>query len=327
MVEEIIDKKKFFLNSVIFLFLIFLIWISLSLFYLHFIEPKKTVYVSWSQWEDFKKTLPNNTLSYAFFGDSHTKQSIFPLNDSFNFGSSDERYEETYFKLKKLYEKNITIKNVVFELDSHTFSSFNKKKLFRNERFYTRFLPLKNISALKKKAYYTSLLEYYLVIPSKGKDFLYFFMNKRLTPIEKGWSNVTLVSSESSLKELSDKIVAYQFRRNNSIFVDNQTLKYFLKTISLAEDKGANIVFIKYPVSKYYDLSLKKRNLSRESYYNFIFKSINDTLKKEYYVLDYYDYYFNLSPKYFADPHHLNSYISLNFSKVVFSDLKKLNLT
>ena len=60
-------------------------------------------------------------------------------------------------------------------------------------------------------------------------------------------------------------------------------------------------------------------NLTKGEYYRDIFKVINESIKN-YYVIDYYEYYIN-KPEYFSDPDHLNAVGAETFSKRISNEL------
>ncbi|MGM5483218.1 MAG: hypothetical protein ACQESF_07170 [Nanobdellota archaeon] len=305
-----------------------LILIILNFFYVNKIEQGKKIFRKENQWSEFKKNLENNTLDYAFFGDSHTRNSINPnyINRSFNFATAAESYTETYYKIKHLlFEDEIKIKHFILQLDLHTFSESmrNKKRLFRELNYYSDYLDLKKISELKNKSLIKTISEEKFQILGKGKDFLsYFIPLHEKTRIEKGWVNVTKNFPKKNIEKITENKVEGHYSSQKQLF-HNRSLSYFLKILKIAKENKINVIFIKYPVSIEYENELKKHNISRKEFYNKLYKIINKQ-NITYSVLDYHDRFFNDSKR-FGDPDHLNHEGSTILSKEVKKDLKSLS--
>ena len=134
------ELTKFIKNGSILIFLLILIMISLNYLYIKIIEPRKKINEKEIEWQHYKETLINNTLNYAFFGDSHTGEGVRCefIDNSFNFSGDGEDYVETYYKIKKLLKEGVIIKNFILEVDLHTFSDKIRtpERLFRKINYY-----------------------------------------------------------------------------------------------------------------------------------------------------------------------------------------------
>ena len=81
---------KIFIKKSIFFILIFLIiFFTLNKFYVDEIENKKQIFNNENLFQEYKHNIINNTIDYAFFGDSHVKNSFYAesINNSLFFGS------------------------------------------------------------------------------------------------------------------------------------------------------------------------------------------------------------------------------------------------
>ena len=119
-----------------FVILLAIIISALDISYIKLISDKKQVVRLENTYLDFLKNTKNKNLEFGFFGDSHPKAAINPayMNNSYNFAFAGEDYVETYYKLKKITEKDgISLKYAVFEIDPHTFSD----KVRITERLFT----------------------------------------------------------------------------------------------------------------------------------------------------------------------------------------------
>ena len=312
-----------------FLVVFLIIIILLNQCYILKIEKNKRIYRVEAEWQEYKKMLPNSTLDYAFFGDSHIVDALNPIyiNNSFNFGSAGEDYIETYYKIRKIIEKDrIRINNFILQIDRHTLSNKlrTNNRLFMNLMYYSQFIPLNQIAELKEKDRFSLLLEINLPIAGKGIEIIDFFKSPPdLTPITLGWNNRT---EDFSLGEKEN----YTLTRIRDHFIDNdlvldsineKSLEYFCKILEIAKENNIKIILIKYPVSKEYDKGLKKNNISIENYYNELFNKINN-VTLNYILLDYYDDFFE-HLEYFSDPDHLNFVGSEILSKKVAEDSNK----
>lgn len=308
------DKIKIIKKSILFIIIMSLIIININCLYLKTIENQKQVYKSQNEY------LKLNNIKYVFFGDSHTRNSINPkfINNTFNFGTGDEDYVETYYKFKKIIEENKNIKITFFEIDPHTFSDKlrNNNKLFAQTRYWSQYLSLKEIKEFNKKSYSTLYIEKYLPVIGNGKDFLNILIVKP-TPLIKGWTNSTKTYDRSTL--LAQRRYDILFNKNPKI--DDLSFEYFLKTIKLANDNNISVVLIKYPLSKEFYDEMIRRNYPLTDYYT----QIIDNITINYTLLDYQKDYFN-HPEYFSDPDHLNNIGSMTISESVNEYINNISI-
>lgn len=326
------EEKIKFIKSASFLFVIFIFIISvLNYFYIVTVEPDRQINRKEAQWQEYKKTLPNGTLDYGFFGDSHTGLSLNPQlisNNSFNFAGNGEDYTETYYKLKKIVEdEKIHINNILLEIDTHTFSDKLRtgERLFEELRYYKKFIPYSQISKLKGENIIKTAIKGSLALSGNGPEIIRYLISEPvLTEMKLGWTAGKLKDFSAESEQEKRKIVldAFSGHFNKSPnLLEERSLSYFLKTLELAKENGINVIFVKYPLVKEYDDMLEKNNISRDGYYDKLFEKI-DKIISDYAVLNYYDEFF-ANPDYFGDADHLNRIGSTVLSEKVSLYLQK----
>ena len=100
------SKIKFMKRGVVFIIVFLVILIILNNLYINNIELKKTIYRRKIEWQEHKQKLFNNTLDYAFFGDSHITDALNPkyINNSFNFGRDGTYHYHLGLKITSIYQ-------------------------------------------------------------------------------------------------------------------------------------------------------------------------------------------------------------------------------
>jgi len=318
-----LEVIKFIKKGAILIVIFLLIMISLNYFYIKIIEPRKQINRGEVEWQKYRKKLPNNILDYAFFGDSHAGNGVNPefIDNSYNFATSAEDYTETYYKIKKIIKEGVVMKNIILEIDLHTFSDRIRtpEELFNELNYYKNFVSYKNISRLREENIAKIFLKSNFLIIGKGEEFMFYLRGKmKLTEIKLGW---TTVEGDFSLKteEAKRKIVIGHFNYPPNLF-EERSFNYFLKILELANENNMKIYFIKYPLSKEYDNKIRKNGISPELFYEELFSRINNVIP-DYGLLDYYNVFFD-HPEYFRDVHHLNYIGSKIFSEKIQKDLE-----
>jgi len=276
--------------------IIVFIIIFLSLNYLYsYVENNKSNNREETAWQENK-----HDLDYAFFGDSHVMNAIMPeyINNSYNFAIPGEGHIEIYYKIQKLiFEDNITIKNIVLQLDAHSFSEKLRApdRTFNELNYYSGFVPLQDIAMLREESIISILLKNKLMILGKGEDVVtYLIYREALTPIHSGWINNSKTFDNEDKTKLANAKLETHFNEERSM--DNISQIYFDKILNLAEQNNISIIIIRYPVS--------------EEYYS----EIQDIKVDVDY--DYHDMFFN-DTKMFGDSDHLNWKGAEVFSKFI----------
>jgi len=303
------NKIKFLKEGIFFTAVFMSIALILNLAYLKFIEPQRLIQKRDAIYRQFLQNSANRELDLAFFGDSHPDGDVDTsyIKNSFLFAQGGQSYVETYYELKKVLNDKVKIKNIVLQLDLHTFSAIprSEDKLFRELYYYSQFIGIKDIAKLRKESLLSIFFQENIMFLGKGNEL-----------ITNALIHLGLIPPTGSPKELSKNAktaYAAHFGLNPTIEISEQTFDYFLNTLRLAKENGINIIFVKYPLSKQYELETEKYNLDKEGYYDKVFAEI-DKVIGEHAVFDGYGIYFD-NPEYFWDSEHLNALGSEVFSK------------
>ena len=319
-------KIRIKMNFIMFIIFLLLFILITNLIYIKFVLPKKQINIQYQSYKDYISNLTEKLINFAFFGDSHARNDVNPkfIKDSFNFGTSAENYFTTYYKLKKITEKdNVKIDYAIFEIDLQTFSSsmVDKNNLLNDLWLFKDIIPYQETAKLSNASTAQVFLLSHFPFIGKGTDFIAQFKVQNSTPIFRGWAK-----EDRSI--LTDKGHA-KFVLNNNQFqmttherISPVVVDYFKKTLIYAKKNNITIIFIKYPVYKDYDDMVVRNNITKKEYYDYVFKIIKENIK-DYYVLDYYDIYID-KPEYFSSADHLNSLGAEIFSKKLSDDLTNI---
>lgn len=297
-------KVKFIKKSIYFLSLLLLLVIFLNHLYIKLVPRLGAIY------SDYIKNPENRNIDFAFFGDSHIQHALNPaiIPFSFNFGNSGDDYTETYFKLKKILEKdNVQINNAVLEIDMHTFSGKmrNDKNRFLDLSFYSDYVPLRTLANITGESIISLWLKDMFPFLTVRDQFVSNLLGQSQKKVYLGWVNSTADFSSEDMGKVSYFRYKSHFDDANPIMIEDTSFNYFLKLLRLGKQKNINLIFIKLPVSREYYNVIKNKNIDIEDYYNCVFRAINSTIGDNYEVLDYHDLFFS-HPEYFSDPDHLN---------------------
>jgi len=317
------NSKETMMKSIVFVLIIISIVVILNNIYVNTVLNNYIVYRQEESYKKFMQDKSDKIIEYAIMGDSHPVQAINPeyLPGSFNLATSGQKYGKTYFKLKRVLEQdNVKINNILLVIDLHTFSTnFDREPNWLNDVYlYSKFTPNSEL-----KVIYTDdtllLLGRYFPSIGHGVDFIQLFAPLGLQIINKGWiQNDNDFSKEDHTDEIHKLMNEVYLTKER---ISSVTIGYFIRTLELAEQNNIRIFFIKYPISKEYHDIMQEYDINNDEYYDEIFRVIEKVLGEGYYVLDYYDLYFNNSG-YFADSDHLNTIGSELFTKRVYEDLQ-----
>lgn len=324
------NENIFMKKTIIFVLLFVVLLLYLNQLYILKVDSNKYIHRKQIEWDSYKKTLYNNTLDYAILGDSHPRTALNPafINNSFNFAIPAEDYTETYYKLKNLLEVDkVRIKNLVLQIDVHTFSDKlrNDDNLFKEIRYYGNFIPLEDISNLKKKGKVPLFLEINFPVLGNGPELITQLADAQsLTLSNRGWVNSTDNFSISKNKT-NDALNTYKrhFNKDPNL-IENRSREHFIQILKLVEKNNINVIFVKYPVSNEYSLQLKNHYIPVDEYYSKLFNELKN-VTINYTVFDY-STFFNISD-YFSDPDHLNYIGSSVLSKKFSTDIQNVNFT
>jgi len=322
------ENRIFIKKAAVFLLILILLVYIINSVYLNLVLPKKNFYKKEIIYQNYLEGLPDKKIDFAFFGDSHAFHAANPnfIPNSFNFASGAENYIKTYYKLNSIINKdNVQVKTVILETDLQTFSTvFTKEPFLYNElELYSQFTPLEDIAKIRHISIVQAWIESHFSFLGRGKEYGILIKEPEFTELSLGWMKNT--GNLTNLNETAVSISNYKTTYSGQERISNISMEYFIKTIKLAEENNATIIFIKYPYSKEYDRVLKENNITSDNYYNYIFTQVNLT-NVNYTILDYHDIFFN-NPEYFGDPEHTNYIGSKILSERIYEDLKNMGLT
>lgn len=323
MAEKIRFTKKILPFLAVLIILIFI----LNIIYVNLILPEKTFYRKEVLYQNYISNLTEKKIDYVFFGDSHTFHSINPdyIPNSYNYGTGAENYIKTFYKLRKMIDKDkVKVNTIVLELDLHTFSTrlTDKTNLFSEIELYSQFVSLDEIQKVRTEDSKIGLwLESRVPFIGNGKEFGILIKKPEFNEIyQNGWLKN---KGNFSLENKSEKAFAnYKSLYFGQERISNISIEYFIKTLEFAEKNNITIIFIKYPHSKEYDDIITENNITKEDYYDYIFKKVNSTIR-DYYVLDYYSL-FPEKDYLFGDAEHVNYLGSKFLSKEIYKDLRHM---
>lgn len=322
-------KRSFLVRTGLFIMILLVTLLLINATYTSFILPKKTFYRKETIYQSYLASIPERKIDYLFMGDSHAFHAINPefIPSSYNYGSGAENYIKTYYKLRKVVEKeNVTVGAVILELDPHTFSTrlTDKTNLFSEIELYSQFTSLDEIQAVRKESKLLLWFEAHMPFLGNGKEFGILITRPELNDLSSGgWlknkNNFSLVDKQASA------LFNYQSLYEGQQRISPVSFDYFIKTLELAKKHNISVVFITYPHTREYDEIITQHNITKEDYYRGIFARVNETIDT-YARLDYYSL-FPDKDYLFGDPEHVNYIGSELLSKQVYFDLNALNLT
>jgi len=330
-------KKKIFSTAWRYLAFPILVVVSIAfinhLYYVVVLQ-KQMLLRKAADYQNYLKNIPQKEIGYGFFGDSHAADGINPvyIPEAYNFANPSENYIKNYYRLNKIVNGDgAKIDTIVFETDQHSFNSAtNDDGGVRTDLYeYSTFIPMKDIAVFNDEPF--AKVWFDSTFPSLGKgeetidDIFYRFYNWNSTRIHNGYSGAVgdfSLLSETGRKQNAE--ITYELHFGTDKGLSGPYLDYFFKALNIAKEKKMHIIFVRYPVSKEYQMALSEHKKQRNSYYEDLTKKIDGALGSYPYItLDYYDLLSD-HPEYFFDPDHLNLSGATILSKKLASDLKKI---
>lgn len=321
--RKAILSRKEIIEVILFLAILFALVLLINYFYIKTLEEKSTAFRRQIMFEDYFNN--NSQVDYLFLGSCRTSYSVNPLyiNNSYNYAFNGESPVKGYYKLKKIIDMNITIKNAVFEVHPGVLSTWaeNNGWLFNEVFVFSRFVPYKEISKIRKQSVISLWIEANFPVFGKGTDFRYLFSESRYGDLYLGWLALNGNLSNMSQESINLGIQGAIHENKEQKLISEIELDYFLKSINLAHDNNISVIIIKYPWTKEFAMAVEKADIPLEESYEVLFKKI----KFNYTIMDYTTSYYNYS-YFFADIDHLNLLGAENFSKQLSRDLERLSL-
>ena len=273
---------QFFKKILLFSFFFILVNIPFYLFYINQIKSSSPYQLH----REFKAmTKPLNTL---FIGSSHLEAAVntTDYNNSFNFSSSGQSYEESYLILKNLISPSL--KKAVISFSPFNFHQTNKIPVLNNTYYE---YPLQSNSML---------LRYFLDYTKYARFFIKpFRLNNTQTEIN--FVDHAKIKSE----------IHFKYEKMN------HGEQYYYKIIELSKKHGFELIFITTPFSKEYYINCN----SKESWDNDKIRIARDAEENDFKYYNFEKIYTqdNSHHKLFRDSDHLNSLGRIKFRDHLYS--------
>ena len=274
--------KRFFKKIILFLLLFILTNIPFYVFYVNQIKSSSPFQLD----RKFKAiTKPINTL---FIGSSHLEAAVNSeyFNNSFNFSSSGQSYEESYLILKKVVSPSL--KKVVLSFSPFNFHQTNKMPVLNNTYYE---YPLQSNSIV---------LRYILDYTKYARFFIKpFRLNNPQTEIN--FSNHAKIKSK----------IHFKYEKMN------HGEQYYSKIIALSKKHGFELIFVTTPFSKEYYINCNKK----KSWINDKIRIAKDAKEYDFKYYNFEAIYTqdNSHHKLFRDSDHLNLLGRIKFRDYLYS--------
>ncbi|MEK6858825.1 MAG: hypothetical protein AABX53_02855 [Nanoarchaeota archaeon] len=314
-------------NVIAFIAVLLLVIFLVNFIYTTFILPQKTFYRKESLYQNYT-ALSGGRIEYLVLGDSHAFHAVNPayVPGAYNYASGAENYIKSFYKLRKVLEKdNESVGAVILELDPHTFSTrlTDETNLFNELELYSQFVSLYEVQHVRNDFLIRLWLEANMPFIGNGKEFGVLLKKTEFNEISAGgWlknkENFSLVDKNASA------LFNYKSLYENQERISNVSFEYFIKTIKLAQQHNVPVIFVSYPHTLEYDQIITEKNVTKEDYYARIFTEVDKTLGN-YTFLNYYSL-FPEKDYLFGDPEHVNYIGSELFSRQLYSDLENLEV-
>jgi hypothetical protein len=317
--------KAYFIKSLIFV----LISATLlgSLHFAHYqliLKNSKMVGVERELYENMDE------IEILFLGDSRPMTGVDPafIDNSFNFTSPGENYIQTYYKLKSvLANGDFKPKIIVMPIDLQSFSSYRAHR-FKNEWYWCKYInfvklafELDDMSIIvceingilsfkgKGREIITSIFKPQHIIEETNIDVLY----RGFLALDKKFSDEARPDSIANLRAGSHLA--------NQNALDEDLLRYFMKTVDLVLSKNITILLVKYPITEmYFDVCMKYIP-DVGNFYKSVISRLNG--RSNYHMIDYQTFE-NKNLQIFADSDHLNREGAKLFSQVLNEDIERI---
>ncbi len=260
--------------------------------------------------------------TYLFMGDSHTAQSVDTtiITNAFNYAVGGESNIRTYYKLKNLLDKNKKplFKTIVFSNDLLTFTT-TVSQLEKSSAYYVRYINYWELGSIKNKRV-KYLLDYL-----KHRFFPYagFVQSKCLNRGKKQFilEEKNKATWEETLEKDAYTLLKQVAIDKRSSLYNATSVAYVKKTLDLCHANNLQVLFIKYPVTRYFKEAAQQiapNKLLQHSPIDSLIQLYPNTKQ-----LDLSNPLVN-DIHYFTDNHHLNLKGKKAFSKLLKQELIKL---
>jgi hypothetical protein len=307
------------------LFCFLSVLLSINLCINHFTHIK-VFNLSMNSLKDREFSKYQDTLDFLFMGDSHIQNAVNPgyLQNAYNYASSYENYAQSYFKLKKLIEKNIKPAYIIINADPSSFSSFRLQR-FKYDYYWKNYLDYFELAKITGNIdfIYKHFAGRYFAHAGEYDAFYKVFFQKLdlKEKVYKGFKpRFGNILFSMNLDTGAAKTAEKYFRGHNH---KDPVLAHYLKKIAeLCYREKIGLILIRLPMLKEYVAHVEHIVPLEEVY------SLFDEISRAYSGLEIWNYrdIFHQSPECFHNPDHLNIDGARIFSKILAERLAELKL-
>lgn len=262
----------------------------------------------------------NETIEFLFLGHSRPAKAINQeiISNSFNYTTSGEDIVKTYYKLKSILDKSTKKYNVIilplgFPTLSVTYLESEKNSFYWSK--YVDYIELGDYT--NRKIDYFS----YAIKTTLFPYFEYPYIKSKLITGDLNLREDQALFNVST-REVKEILAKKALLMQDKLAETNSptAVLYLKKILDLGKSKNATLLFVKYPVSRFYKKEAQKYmdNKGVE-----IYQADSIVASYGYKVLDLENIYSD-SLHYFKDAHHLNKKGSKEFSLKMSVELDKL---
>jgi hypothetical protein len=317
------NKAKIY-GAISFLLVLVIALYLFNSFYVHHASKAEPAWIKETQWNLLKEELTtNNTLRYAFFGDSVTLQGAHTpsISSSYNFALAGEDYPQTFYRYKAIQEET-DIKHLVMQLSRHTFSAKYQvpKKRFSQIYYYSRIVPTKELYTLKAMTPTQLKIRQYVPSIGQGRSMLRALLGYE-EHYSAGWKHTSVDYTTYRNEQIAQHWLETFFPQATYV-PDTTTQTYFLKLIAAAQEQNQTIILVIYPLEKDFAKRLDAKQITKAKTID-PFLDLLASLNTTYLLLDYETLLVD-SPEYFSDPAHLNYHGALAFTEQLAQDLERI---
>ena len=313
------EKIEFIKKGVIFIVLFIIIFSIVNQIYVSIVMGEKSRNKAQIQFNNLDKS----NLNTVIFGDSHA-WGLNPkfIDNSFNYGSSAESYEQTYYKVRYMINNYPNVEYYVLPIDYASFLSYARDK-YSDISYWSKFMSYKELSMASNKSQISLMILDKFPIIGSGNDIVTFmFSNEKKTYVYLGWQSqeISFASDDPSYRIWVGQYRVYsQF--NNQVIKEKSLISSFYNIIDILERNNKTIVLVKYPITREYFKAINERGINSSQFYSEFYDL---SLKhNKVYILDYQEVLLD-NQELFADSDHLDYLGAEVLSKKINEDLKKI---
>ncbi len=198
------------------------------------------------------------TPTYLLLGGSHINNSINPVffKNSFNYGSGNENYAQTYSRLKHILEKQHRIPEyVLVNIDPSSFSAFRSER-FKYDAYWIRYMDYFELARIKDNPdYYMKWFTAKFISYAGNYRYLgKLFRLRRRKPGVVGWTG--FVPRTEHFEVFPDKIASARERAElylgDGNYFDKDMALYFQRILDLTRESGVQVILVCSPLPDVY---------------------------------------------------------------------------